>query len=271
MSGWIRLWRKSLDSPSWEDDGLWKVWCYCLVKANYQSQWVVVGRGSEPIWIERGQFVTGRESLHKGCYPHTRRTKPSSKTTWRRLKNLEKMGNVSIKVSNQFSVVTVMNYDTYNPPENEMVQQVVPRVSRKCPASVPQVSTDKKEKKVKKEKKKGSLSAGADGLDLQEAEERFVTRWNATPGVRQNRGKRLTPKRRAVFRARFRDEQWRQDVVPGLEKFPLPCFEDGEWKPNVDWILKPDSLTQVIEGKYDWTKNKNGKHEPEEEPREYIN
>jgi hypothetical protein len=117
------------------------------------------------------------------------------------------------------------------------------------------VHTTKNEKNLKKGKKKESLSTHVDGPDLLEAEKRFVARWNATPGVRKNRGETLTAKRRVSFRVRFAVEQWRDDVKPALAKFPLPCSENGGWKPDMDWILKPDSLTRIIEGTYDWSKN----------------
>ena len=53
--GWIRLWRKLLKSVIFDDEGLLKVWIWCLLKASFKRGWVSVktGRGcSEPLLIE---------------------------------------------------------------------------------------------------------------------------------------------------------------------------------------------------------------------------
>jgi hypothetical protein len=46
-------------------------------------------------------------------------------------------------------------------------------------------------------------------------------------------------------------------------KFPLKVTRGSPngWKPDVDWILKPDSLPAIVEGKYDWEKNTDGRRE----------
>lgn len=39
-----------------------------------------------------------------------------------------------------------------------------------------------------------------------------------------------------------------------MRKFPLRCFADGGWRPDLDWLLRPDSVLSILEGKYDWDK-----------------
>lgn len=70
------------------------------------------------------------------------------------LKNLEKLGNISIKSTNRFSVLTVCNWELYQETDTEINQQV----TSKSPASNQQVTTYKNDKKVKNEKKKPSVS-----------------------------------------------------------------------------------------------------------------
>jgi hypothetical protein len=98
------------------------------------------------------------------------------------------------------------------------------------------------------------LSAGTD--DLTARERRFVTTWNATPGVIANRGDRLTNSRRAAFRARMKEPGWWDDLLRALAKFPLKCTTSNPsgWKPDTEWVLRPDSVTRILDGKYDWTK-----------------
>ncbi|MBN2024969.1 MAG: hypothetical protein JW809_19485 [Pirellulales bacterium] len=73
--------------------------------------------------------------------------------------------------------------------------------------------------------------------------------------MRKSQGDRLTEARRRAFRARLKSRQWREDYPKALAKFPLPCtVGDDSWKPDLDWFLRPDSVTRILEGKYDFTK-----------------
>ncbi len=79
----------------------------------------------------------------------------------------------------------------------------------------------------------------------------LVELWNSTPGT--VRCQKLTPKRLKAIAARTRDPTWA--YVEALKKFPLNCFSDGSWTPNIDWFCRPDTVVLIIEGKYDWRKN----------------
>lgn len=83
----------------------------------------------------------------------------------------------------------------------------------------------------------------------------FLAAWNATPGTRQAlniKGGRLTH-----FKARARDPSWVADYQRALAKFPLKCFaaKPGGWQPNIDWFLRPDTVTTILENHYDWVRD----------------
>ena len=107
------------------------------------------------------------------------------------------------------------------------------------------------------------MSTHADGTsDVLSIEMEFVAKWNATNGVVNNREKSLTKKRSKSFRNRLKDSGWEWKAA--IEKFPLKCVasDPNGWKPDIDWFLKPDSVTKILEGKYDWTKSDgNGHHD----------
>ena len=117
--GWIKIHRKIEESQVFQSDRLLKLWVYCLFRANYKDDWFTPSGVVEPIRVKRGQFVTGRYALHKGCYPRKRKGNPSPLTLWRCLQVLEKMGNLNIHSNNKYTVVTIPNYSLYNdvPPE----------------------------------------------------------------------------------------------------------------------------------------------------------
>jgi hypothetical protein len=80
----------------------------------------------------------------------------------------------------------------------------------------------------------------------------FIEAWNKAPGCVHVRLP-LSLTRRRHLRARIRDPAW--NWREALAKFPLKCLEHGGWKPDLDWIVKPDTVTKIIEGKYDWNKS----------------
>lgn len=167
--GWAKFWRKSIESDVFVDE-LWRLWSYCLFRANHTSTKVFVDGLAEPVEVQRGQFITGRDSLHEALYKRKRKKDPCAKTLWRRLQLIEKLGNLSIQTSNRFSMITLCTYEIYNPPESETVQPGVHEVSSRCPAGVQPVSTEKKLKKDKKLKNdkedKGRASPYSDAFTV---------------------------------------------------------------------------------------------------------
>lgn len=80
----------------------------------------------------------------------------------------------------------------------------------------------------------------------------IVNEWNVVAPVRCSR---LTAARRKVLSVRLRDDWWREHWREGLARIPNAKFMHGDndrgWKADFDFFLQPDSLTKIIEGKYD--------------------
>jgi hypothetical protein len=108
--GYIRLHRKIRESQIWHNEGLLKVSLYCTLKANWKTKWVpiTVGKVSTEVMIERGKFIFGRNTAASEL-----RMKPS--TLWKRMRKLENLDFLNIQSNNHYSVVTIVNYDFYNP------------------------------------------------------------------------------------------------------------------------------------------------------------
>ena len=121
-SDWIKLHRSMLKSPIFQHDGLFRLWTYCLLRANWEPRkWLIPGTMQE-IEVPRGAFITGRQSLFASLYPQSdadgilikREYAPSPITVWRWVKSLESMGCVTVEtVNNRCSLVTICNYSTY--------------------------------------------------------------------------------------------------------------------------------------------------------------
>ena len=104
MSGFILLYRQSIESEVFSDPHLWHLFSWCLLRANYKDK----NYRGKP--IPRGSFVCGRFSASEalGIPPMT---------FYKRLKRLESMGCISIKGNNKFSIVTIEKYDQYQQPD----------------------------------------------------------------------------------------------------------------------------------------------------------
>ena len=86
--------------------------------------------------------------------------------------------------------------------------------------------------------------------DKPELIDEFTKRWNSAKGNKPIH--RMTKPRRRLFTIRADQEGWLDDYPLALAKFPLPAFSDGKWTPNIKWFLKPDTVAEIIEGRFDF-------------------
>lgn len=172
MGDWIKIHRAILEHPVFYHDGMFRLWVFLLLRANWKpARWLVPGT-MEQTTIERGQLVTGRETLFQELYgsSYTGSEKPTSRTVWRWLETLKKFGCVTLKtMSNRCTLVTIVNYETYQQQKGEDVQPLskvcptdVPPVSSRCPADVPPVSTIEESNKSKKGRREEGKKVSAD-------------------------------------------------------------------------------------------------------------
>ena len=79
----------------------------------------------------------------------------------------------------------------------------------------------------------------------------LLARWNS----QMRRSDRMTDKRRHALRSRLKDAWWAENWREALERATDMPFLHGEnergWRADLDWFLKPDSATRIMEGKYE--------------------
>lgn len=122
--GYIKLYRKSLDAGWLKNHKLWAFWSYCLLKATHKEFDAIVGL--QVIHLLPGQFVFGR----KRASEETGLTEREIRTI---LAFLRKSGNLTIKTTNKYSVITIVNWSTYQNSETANDQQNDQQVANKCP------------------------------------------------------------------------------------------------------------------------------------------
>jgi hypothetical protein len=80
-----------------------------------------------------------------------------------------------------------------------------------------------------------------------------VAAWNRIPGVVHVR--ELTVARKRSLEVRLSEPEWSESWQAGLAKIAASEFcrgtSDSGWKASFDWFIKPDTLTKILEGKYD--------------------
>lgn len=98
------------------------------------------------------------------------------------------------------------------------------------------------------------------------AEAELRDAWNALDGVCPIRG-RISGERAESLKARLADTDWRdtwREAIDRVAESPFCCGEnDRGWKATLDWFLRPDTVQKLIEGHYDFGKERqrNG-HQP---------
>jgi hypothetical protein len=85
----------------------------------------------------------------------------------------------------------------------------------------------------------------------------FMEAWNGVPQFTHCR--KMTDARLKYFRARAADPSWVSSWKEALDRAAASPFCRGEnergWRADVDWFLRPDTVTKVLEGRYDRTGN----------------
>lgn len=124
--GYVKLWRKSKNSAVFAHEGLWKLFCLCLINANHKGGEVILDGVLKPIKVKSGQFITGRYSLHKDYHQahlkknYSRKAAPTAYTLIRWLQTLQYMQILSIKTCNKYSIITILNWNLYQPNEHQV-------------------------------------------------------------------------------------------------------------------------------------------------------
>lgn len=108
--GYVRLWRKSLDAGWIQNHKLWAFWTYCLMKASYREFDAIVGL--QVVHLIPGQFIFGLHVASK----ETGLTIREIRTILDFLRNAK---NLTIKTTNKFSIITIINWPTYQGEEIE--------------------------------------------------------------------------------------------------------------------------------------------------------
>ena len=162
MEGFINLHRTLLDSMIFSSQTGLKIWIWLLLKASFKKRYVSlkIGKGETTVTIERGQLLFGR-------YKAEEELNIDGSTIYRWIKKLEENEMILLQSNNQYSIVTICNYDNYQsgntneeqPMNNQRATNEQQTNSRRT-AGEQQVNTynkDNKDNKVNKDNKDNNI------------------------------------------------------------------------------------------------------------------
>jgi hypothetical protein len=138
--GYVKLWRKSLDSGLLQNADAWQLMTWCLLKASHKPHRQLVG--TQVVELQVGQLVFGRKAAAKELNTTERKIRTS-------LELLKKLDFLTIKATNKYSIITIVNWDTYQSERPTNDQQQGQQATSKRPASDQQTTTNKNEKNYK--------------------------------------------------------------------------------------------------------------------------
>lgn len=124
--GYIKIWRKSIESGWLSNPKLWTFWCWCLMKASHKEYNVIVG--CQQVHLMPGDFIFGRKMASKEL-----RTSEQSIRTF--VDFLKTSGNLTIKTTNKFSVISITNWATYQQEVNAANQQINQQLTNNQPTT----------------------------------------------------------------------------------------------------------------------------------------
>ena len=187
MSGWVKLHRKLLDWEWFDDHNTFRLFIFLLMKASHRPYRY---KGND---FEAGTLITGRVKLSFETGLSERQTRTS-------LDKLALTGEVTIKSTNNYSVISITKWDDYQDSDQPKVQ----RMANERPATRPTDDHYTRKKELRREEDT-NVSMGT------EIESEFDEFWESFP-------KRIgsNPKK------------------PAMEKFKRAVKKAGSSKPIIE-------------------------------------
>lgn len=165
--GYIKLYR-ALNEWEWKSEpNMVALFVHLLMNANYETtRW----RG---LLLEPGQLIVGRKTTPKDC--------GISENQYRKcIERLEKTNEITIKSTNKYSVVSLVNWAIYQSNEDKSTNKT-PTKHQQSTNKAPQIKERKKERK----KELSSLSKEEIDFGVFGEDEKFLDLWKSYLGIRK--------------------------------------------------------------------------------------
>jgi hypothetical protein len=137
--GWVKIYRQIENWEWYKTPNMAHLFQHLIMKANHETQnW-------QGITIERGQLVTGRKALKA----QTGLSEQSVRTCLNKLKST---GEITIKTTSRFSVITICNYGTYQDQQPTINQEINQQSNQQLTNNQPTTNHKQECKELKNDK-----------------------------------------------------------------------------------------------------------------------
>lgn len=134
--GYIKIWRKTLDSGLLQKPNSLALFVYMLMEATHKP----IRYGT--VELERGQLVTGRHKLSKEL-------NMSEQTVRTCIEHLTKFDFITSKSTNKFTVYTIVNYSKYQDTDVVPNQEDNQQATNEQPTTNQQLTTIQEHKHIR--------------------------------------------------------------------------------------------------------------------------
>lgn len=244
MSGYILLFRSILEWKWYRISSVFHILVHLILKANFKdTEW-------RDITIRRGQLVTSRHSI---C----QETGLTDKVVRGALKKLQKTGEIIIEATNNYSIITICNYDRYQCVNNTNDQ----KGAYIGLTGSQRMTTIEKRKEAKNNddsslRSESTSTKPTTGSVLDVDPTAFLNFFNHA--VKEHHSQippiaLITPRRLSTLNSRAKEhgKEALRKVV--LNAVTAPFLNGASEKPFVasfDWLFKPNNFIKVLEGNY---------------------
>ena len=235
--GYIKIFR-SLKSWEWYQDSNTKdVFLHLLLNAQWEDSRF---RGHD---IPKGSLVTGYTALSNqlGISIQSIRTA---------FKHLKSSGEITTKVTNKFTIVSIVNWEKYQGKEESVNRQNNTQPNNLLTLNQQSTNTIKENKNIrKKEENIYSENPSVNGETLLRIKDAYNQQSNLRPC------KSLTKGRMDKLLDRLNDYSEEEIISVFIKANSIPRLigEDGStWKADFDWLLDETNFIRVQEGYYDF-------------------
>lgn len=229
-NGFIKLHRSILEWEWYDDPNTMRVFIHLLLNAQWEDSRY---HGYE---VPKGSLVIGRKKLAEELGITERAVRTA-------LNHLKSTNEVTIKVTNQFSVVTIVNWAKFQGRDDENDQQNDQRSDQRVTNERPTTDHIKEYKNIRNK------------------EYDIVQNLYNELCFNLNRCKTLTKPRAeliSIILESFTMDDIRDVFTKANNNSWLTGGNDKKWKADFDWVMDINNFVRIQEGRYDFkTEKKN--------------
>lgn len=243
LEGFLYLHRKLAEWEWYDDANTMRLFIHCLIFANFkEKQW----RG---ITIKRGQFITSQPKL-------AQELKLSVQQIRTALNKLKSTGEITVNITPDYSVITINNYNAYQPNNSQDNSQVTDyqHSNNSLITTTNNDNNDNNEKNINrniKEEENFSKNLNSQKLDpfANPIAEIYKKQYKEIMGSTCY----LNNQRRNKIVELAADIENFRDTLPEIfKKLKNLKFDNIQnFTPSNTWLLKDDNYIKLLEGAFD--------------------